>query len=202
MTSDFRETIGFLNELGLYDVVLPFLLVFTISFALLEKTRVLGSDEVENVKHSKKHLNSLASFVISFFVVASSRLVEIITEVSANVVLLLLGGFFFLLLAGTIGMTRDSQSYFLENTKFRSLGLGIMFVGLVFIFLNAIKSGGKSWLEIAFTWLSRFSSDVSVSAIVLVLIIVGFMYYVGGGFGSGAPSTGSASADADSGKGG
>ena len=30
------------ERIGVYDVVLPFILVFTIVFAILEKTRVLG----------------------------------------------------------------------------------------------------------------------------------------------------------------
>jgi len=99
--STFRGTLDFLGELGVFDVVLPFLLVFTIVFALLEKTRVFGTDKVGDTEYSKKPLNSLASFVIAFFVIASSRLVEIITQISANVVVLILASTFFLLLAGT-----------------------------------------------------------------------------------------------------
>ena len=34
-----------LNELGLSDVLLPFLLIFTIMFAVLQKTKVLGKDD-------------------------------------------------------------------------------------------------------------------------------------------------------------
>ena len=181
MTSDFRETIVFLNKLGLYDVILPFLLVFTVSFALLEKTRVLGVEKIEGVsgEHSKKHLNALASFVISFFVIASSRLVDVITEISANVVILLMAGFFFLLLAGSITLSNDNQRpYFLEKGPVKNIGLGVMFVGLVFIFLNAIKSGGETWMEIVIRWISGFSTDVSVSGIVLVLIVAGVIFYL------------------------
>src|SRR3989339_539361 len=43
--SVFGESIQFLAKLGIYDVVLPFLLVFTIVFSLMEKTKVLGTEK-------------------------------------------------------------------------------------------------------------------------------------------------------------
>ena len=60
--STFRGTLDFLAEIGIFDGVLPFLLVFTIVFALLEKTKVFGTEKIGEQEFSKKHLNSLASF--------------------------------------------------------------------------------------------------------------------------------------------
>ena len=37
--SSFRSAIDFFGQVGVYDVILPFLLVFTIMFAILEKTK-------------------------------------------------------------------------------------------------------------------------------------------------------------------
>ena len=39
--SVFRGALVFLDEIGIYDVVLPFLLVFAVVFAIFEKTKVL-----------------------------------------------------------------------------------------------------------------------------------------------------------------
>ena len=207
MASDFRETIVFLNDLGLYDVVLPFLLVFTVTFALLDKTKVLGEEKVDGQEggYPKKHLNSLAAFVIAFFVVASSKLVETIMQISSQIVILLLGGFFFLLLAGSIvTSSKNDTPYFLSEGWPRNVGLGIMFIGLVFIFLNTLKTGSgsseKTWLMAILDWFSRFSTDISVSAIVLVAIIVGFMFYVGrdsSGSSSPSPSAANGSGSGD-----
>ena len=99
--SAFRNVIIFFNDLGLYDVVLPFLLVFTIVFAILEKTRVFGSDKIGDHSYPKKNINALVAFVISFFVVASAHLVQVITTISAQVVLLLFGSVLFLMLVGS-----------------------------------------------------------------------------------------------------
>ena len=40
MATPFREILEFFTRIGVFDVVLPFLLVFTIVFALLERTKV------------------------------------------------------------------------------------------------------------------------------------------------------------------
>ena len=98
MASRFRSTLDFMNQLGVYDVILPFLLIFTIVFAILEKTRLFGTDEIQGVKFTKKNLNAMAAFVIAFFVIASSKMVEIVTKISSNMIILLLGVLLFLLL--------------------------------------------------------------------------------------------------------
>ena len=46
--SVFGDSINFLVKLGVYDIILPFLLVFVLVFALLEKTKILGTDKVKN----------------------------------------------------------------------------------------------------------------------------------------------------------
>ena len=180
--STFRGTLDFLSQIGVFDVVLPFLLVFTIVFAMIEKTRVFGTEKVGDKEYTKKHLNSLASFVIAFFVIASSRLVEIITQISANIVVLLLAGVFFLLLAGSFHQQKP-EGYFLEG-RFKTLFMIIMFAGLVFIFLNALEAQGQTWLEWVFGWLSQFTDNVSVASIVLVVIVIALMYYITSGFGT------------------
>ena len=42
-----KEGLQLLVDIGLLDVILPFLLVFTIIFATLQRTRVLGEEEGE-----------------------------------------------------------------------------------------------------------------------------------------------------------
>ena len=68
--SVFRESIEFLAKLGVYDVVLPFLLVFTIVFAILDKTKMLGVEKgKDDREYTKKNLNAMIAFVMGFFVV-------------------------------------------------------------------------------------------------------------------------------------
>ncbi len=57
----FQDFILRLDELGITDVLLPFLLIFTIFFAILQKTRILGE--------GKKNMNMILALVIALTVI-------------------------------------------------------------------------------------------------------------------------------------
>jgi len=174
MASILGNVIGFLQKIGVYEVVLPFLLTFTIVFAILEKTKIFGSEEIEGKKYTKKNLNAMVAFVIGFLVIASSRLVEAITAVSANIIILLLLSVFFLMLVGTF--FKSDEDVALEGT-WRYIFMIIMFVGIVFIFLSAIKTeAGLSWLEVFINWVSRFWTSTAVASIILIIGIIIFVW--------------------------
>ena len=61
-----RGILDTLNAIGLYDVVLPFLIVFTLMFALLQKTRILGTVDGE----PNKRLNFMLAFLLALLCVA------------------------------------------------------------------------------------------------------------------------------------
>ena len=176
MASTFRETLLFFDKIGIYDVVLPFLLVFTIVFAIFEKTKVLGTEVIEGERYPRKNLNAMASFVISFIVIASSKLVEIITQVSANMVVLILLSVFFLLLVGSF--YRETEEVFLEG-GWRTFFMLIMFIGIVAIFLEAIPTKtGEPWLEWFLKYVVRNFDSAAVGSIILIVVMVLFMYFI------------------------
>jgi hypothetical protein len=45
MASTLSNALEFFRDFGFFDVLLPFLLVFTVVFAVLQKTEVLGKDK-------------------------------------------------------------------------------------------------------------------------------------------------------------
>jgi hypothetical protein len=178
MVSNFRTAIEFFDKIGIYDVVLPFLLVFTIMFAILEKTKVFGTENIDGKEITKKNLNSMAAFVIAFLVVASSRLVETITEVSSQVVVLLLLSVFFLLLVGSF-FKQDELPVFLKDGGWRTLFMLIMFIGIVGVFLAAIENEeGDSWLAWGWDQITGNFDSTAVASIILILVIIIFMVYV------------------------
>ena len=170
MVSAFRSVIEFFNEIGLFEVVLPFLLVFTIVFAILEKTKVFGTETIEGKKYPKKNLNATASFVIAFFVIASSKLVEIITTVSSFTVILLMLSVLFLLLIGSF--MKEGEGVFLSG-NWQYFFMILMFVGIVLIFVFALGWWDKLWGFLRFG-----TSGDTVGAIVLLVIIFLFVGYV------------------------
>ncbi|MBI2134376.1 hypothetical protein HYU09_00150 [Candidatus Woesearchaeota archaeon] len=171
MATQFREIINFFDNIGIFDVVLPFLLVFTIVFALLERTKVFGVEEIDGKKYTKKNLNSVAAFVIAFLVIASSRLVEIITAVSSNFVVLLFLVVLFLLLVGSFFQERP-EGVFLEG-GWKTAFMVIVFIVLIFIFLDALNL-----LDDTFGFLSGSSRGEVTGSIFLLIIIVMFVVYV------------------------
>jgi hypothetical protein len=171
MASNFREIIEFFARIGIYDVVLPFLLVFTIVFAILEKTRVFGVERTKDGEFTKKNLNSMAAFVIAFLVIASSRLVAIINQTMANMVLLLILSVCFLILIGSF-MQDKKEGVFLEGA-YKHIFMAIMFIGIILIFLNSL-----GWLDTIMDYLINHYDSTLVGSIILMGIIIGFMYFV------------------------
>jgi hypothetical protein len=170
MASPFRDIIDFFDDIGLFDVVLPFLLVFTIVFALLERTKVFGTEVMDGKHYSKKNLNSMAAFVISFLVVASSELVEVITEVSSNFVVLLFLIVLFLLLVGSF-FNEKPEGVFLEG-NWKTAFMVIVFIVLVLIFLDALNL-----IDNTFSFF-RGNNDELVGSIILLILIIFFMVFV------------------------
>ena len=179
MASAFRGVIDFFGDMGLYDVVLPFLLVFTIVFAIFEKTKILGSEEIDGKKYPRKNLNAMSAFVIAFFVIASAEIVDIITTVSSQVVVLLMASVLFLLLVGSF-FKEEKEGFWLHQKGWQVFFMIIMFVGILLIFMNAVKTeDGDSWLDVFWNFLSQEGGGGNaVGSIVLIVIIILFMVYI------------------------
>ena len=172
MATPFREIIDFFANIGVFDVVLPFLLVFTIVFALLERTKVFGMEKIDGKDYTKKNLNSAAAFVIAFLVVASSELVEVITKISSNFVVLLFGIVLFLLLVGSF-FKEEQHGVFLEKGGWRTGFMLLVFVALIFIFLDALDV-----LNDVFDFLKGTDRGEIVGSVLLLILIVSFIVYV------------------------
>ena len=168
--SAFRGIIGFFDKIGVYDVILPFLLVFTIVFAILEKTKVLGLDKIDGKELTKKNLNSMVAFVIAFLVIASTKLVSTINTVMANVVLLLILAVCFLMLVGVF--FGDKEFTLSEFKGWQKFFMVLMFIGIVAIFLHALD-----WLQYIFALFVYWDAEWA-SALIFFIIILGFIFYI------------------------
>ena len=177
MSSALSQVIGFFDRIGVFDVVLPFLLVFTIVFAILERSAVLGKEKDGS---SKKNLNAMAAFVMGFLVVASSRLVGILTRVSSQVVVLIMLSVLFMLLVGTISKDGEPGKEGLPP-GWKAGFVWINFIVLIFIFLaNITTSSGTSWLDEVINWINQFWTSAIVGSVILIIGIIIFMKYIMG----------------------
>lgn len=168
--SVFRGALTLFNEIGVYDVVLPFLLVFAIVFAILDKTKVLGTVKIDGTDYPKKSLNAIISFVIAFFVVGSARLVSIINRALANTVLLIILVVFFLVL---IGIFHTQKEEVLLKGGWKSFFMVALFIGIVLIFMEAI-----GWLQDLWDYLQANWETQWVGSLIMLGILIFFMWFI------------------------
>ncbi|HIH31931.1 TPA: hypothetical protein HA235_04440 [Candidatus Woesearchaeota archaeon] len=170
--SVFGESIQFLAKLGIYDVVLPFLLVFTIVFSLMEKTKVLGTEKGKDDKeYTRKNMNAMVAFVTAFLVVASAQLVAVINKTLSQIFILLLLIVCFLMLAGSFHQ-QTKEGFFLTGT-YKNIFMVIVFVSIIAIFLNAL-----GWLDVIYNYLKDNWNTSYVAAVILMIAIIGFMAWI------------------------
>ncbi len=176
MASPLQNAIDFLREFGLFDIVLPFLLVFTLVFAILEKTKVLGVEKDE--KTPKKNLNAMVAFVFAMIVVATNKIVTTINMALPNVVLLLVVFVAFLLLVGLFSKTGELD-FKERHPKYYSFFIFISVVTIFFIFLGSINtSSGQSWLNFAWDYVANNFEGAAVSSLIFLVILIGAIYWV------------------------
>ncbi|MEM3154552.1 MAG: hypothetical protein QW165_03255 [Candidatus Woesearchaeota archaeon] len=125
----YQEVMRFLVDIGLVDVVLPFILVFTITYSVLQRTRVLGEED----KKPKKRLNAMMAFVLGFFAVLATNLLNVINVLIAYLVLLMIVG---LLLAIVMGLSGAEGGY--KNRFFAAIMI-ILFA--LFVFYGLARAG-------------------------------------------------------------
>jgi hypothetical protein len=171
--STFRNALVFFDQLGVYDVVLPFLLIFTLVFAMLEKTKVFGveikHEHDHEVKKTRKNLNAMIAFVSAFLVVASSQLVAVINHTIAKAMVFLVMGTLFMVL---IGIFNKDEELYLKGGWHRLMMI-IMFAGIVLVLLYNL-----GWLQFVYSYANNNLSGPVVGSFALLIIVLGFMIWI------------------------
>lgn len=160
--SVFREVLLFLDHVGVYDVVLPMLLIFSMVFAILEKTRIFGTEKVQDTTVTRKNINAMVAFVASFFVVASAQLVAAVHMLIAQVSLLIVLFVMFMILLGIFHKEGEIELKGGWKTTF----MVISFIAIALIFFNAVGWLMPAWQYLVMHWDSTF---------VATLVLVGGM---------------------------
>ncbi|MGM5482828.1 MAG: hypothetical protein ACQESF_05175 [Nanobdellota archaeon] len=176
--SAFGDVIEFFGRLGIYDVVLPFLLTFTIFFAILERTKVLGTEELDGEEITKKNLNAMVAFIVAFLVVATPKMVAVINEALPHFVLLVLVSVSFLMLIGTFYGKDELENGVKVGQTWKLFLMVISFIGVILIFAHAIPYKGEPWLEFAWDYVVDNFTSTAVSSVVMILVFIGLMLWV------------------------
>ncbi|MBS3151428.1 hypothetical protein J4443_03565 [Candidatus Woesearchaeota archaeon] len=184
-----RNALDFLGEFGIFDVILPFLLVFAVVFGILEKTRILGEEKIGKETYPRKNLNAIVAFVLAMLVVAATKIVGVINTALPQVSLLIIVALSFLLMIG-IFMKPDNTLYEKLSGRWMVFLMIIMFVGVISVFLGNIPANEKqSWLGFAFNYVLEFWSGTLVATLILLGVVIWAIIYITKGD-EGRPSAG------------
>ena len=165
MAAEALQLEGFVRTLerwGLTDVLLPFLLIFVIVYAVLQKTKILGE--------TKKNLNVVVAVIVGLLVVIphvtggfppNADPVEIMNEALPQISIVLVAIIFLLLMIGVFG-----QDYVFLGVTMPGW---ITLVSLIIIVL--IFGGAAGWWDSGFgTTLENFFGTEGVAIFIMLLV--------------------------------
>jgi len=112
------DLVGFITwfeGIGGFDIILPFLLVFAITFAILDNIKLLGD---------KKNINVIVAIIVAFFLIMQRDVVLIIQGFLPRISMLILTVIVFLLVIGAFGFGELGGAW-------KSLSVIVAIVGVI-----------------------------------------------------------------------
>lgn len=140
-----EDAFEFLKDFGFFDVILPFILIFTLVFAILEKVKILGD---------KKNVNIVVALLFGAVGVASTYLTNFFNDFLPNVAITLVILFASLMLIKLLSPDLDLDVWYIQWI------VPIVFVGLIIFQFNV-----ESYLSLI------LQSPLFWGIVVIILII-------------------------------
>jgi len=161
-------------------IIYPFLLVFTLMYAVLQKSKILGED--------KSQIDALAALSIALIVVAFSWSTDIIVNLMPFLAVSLVILLVFMILFGFVASESDG----LKLPKPVQYGIGVL---IVIALVIAVLVATGQWDFIYYNLFVDYSGNSWLSNIILLLVVAGAIAAIvlpGMGKGSigSSPSTG------------
>lgn len=171
MAFDFAQVVDSLAAFGFYDYVLPFLLVFVIVYAILEKYKILGE---------KKTVNGVVALVVGLFATYFAKVFEVgkfLSFFGTKSVLVIIILLFAMMIAVFVFRTLK-QNEMIKPEKEAAYALGIFAASLAIMFL-ALNSSPGTWTML-FGEGTGIGSDAIV-AVILISVLLAFVAWAVGG---------------------
>ena len=144
------------------QIILPFLLVFVLIFAILDRIKILGEE--------KRQINALVSLAIALIFVTFSRAVNIINNLMPFLAVLSVIILIFLILWGFIAGGKEGL---VLNKGIKIAGGIIITIALIIAVL--LVTGASDTIQ---NWISGSNSSIIISTIVFVVVIAGAIVVV------------------------
>ncbi|MFW6233542.1 MAG: hypothetical protein ACOC3Z_02680 [Nanoarchaeota archaeon] len=163
---DFREVINNLVDIGFYNVILPFILVYAVIFAILEKSGIFKHSKEE--QNQTKNINSIIAFVFGLFAVAATQTViwmqNFITIMITFIIFILM----VLIILGFI-FGEDYMKLIMEDKNLKK-GISYTIAGIVLliaIIVTLVITGAWEW---TLDWIKNLTN---IGDTLITILIIG-----------------------------
>ncbi|MDZ4228606.1 MAG: hypothetical protein U1E54_05170 [Candidatus Levybacteria bacterium] len=146
--------------------LLPFILVFTVVFAILQKSGILGKD--------KKQIDAIVGFVIGLIVISFANAVGIINSLLPFLAVAVVVILVFLILLAMVYVGADGK---FEIPKIYKVSIGALAAITVLIAVLIVTG---AWDYLVNTWFGGASGEGGITNfifIILVLVVIGFIVW-------------------------
>ncbi len=154
-----------LQSLGFYEFLLPFLLIFTIVFAVLEKTKIFGTT---SDGETRRNINGVIALIMGLLIVSNFEVVDRLNLFLPKISLFLVVAIMVMILFGLFGAN-------IEHGLGGWLWIGAAIVTLVAVWWALSPTMGLDFF-VPF-WVSNNWEVIIVLVIVLIIIFA----VIGGG---------------------
>jgi hypothetical protein len=148
-----------LKGIGVFDILLPFMLIFVVIYAILTKSKILGEN--------RKNFNVALAFVISMITIVYTPLIALLNEAIPHVSVVIVAVIMALILIGVFG----GQVSWIGGSLSGIIAL-ISFGIIIYIFGNAAGWWNRP-LPPMFAWLN----DPQTQATLVVLLVFGLIIW-------------------------
>jgi len=155
---------------GMLDALLPFLLIFTVIFAILQKTKVIGED--------KKNIHVMLALIIALLVViphvmektknTSVDVVPIINNAIPHISVVIVAIVMMLILIGVFGQDVE----FMKTSLAGWIAIG-SFAAIIYIFGSA-----AGWFGELPNWLGWIKNNDETMTLILVILVFGIVIWM------------------------
>ena len=160
-----------LEQMGLSDVLLPFLLVFVLVFAILQKEKIFGTDPKKNKPYSVVIALLLGLSVVIPHITRSyppgADVVEIMNAALPNVSIVLVAILALLVIMGLLG---DDVN--IAGGSLAGVAVIVSILAVIIIF-----GGAAGWFGRGYPWGLNFLLDPDTQALVTVILVFGIIIW-------------------------
>lgn len=156
MAVDLRSIFAYWDSIGVFDVVLPFFLIFAVAYSIFETSKILGGD---------KKVKAIVSIIIGVLFVQNQYLVSILQSFIPNVAMFIIVLLMIFLVAGTFLGPKGPAT----GTYAIAAVIALIFVLLA---LGGLPGG---YLP---PWVYYYFDDQTIAILLLVAVFVGIIWFV------------------------